>query len=262
MGKRVKKRGSEKTNSRRKALTRAEIPKGMRVLIYYSILLSVFYLIMLLSSDITIFFGKEVVGLLAKTINLAVFFLLLFVIYGLLKRLWLTYYIALSLYFLSLLSSAITLVLWSGIKDPRLEIITAIIVPLIIITILVNGVTFWYLISSRSYFFTMENYSVNRTTDKVFTYSIYCFLFLFFMILAGAAVNFSLRITSSIDSMMKSINEQTLTESLFYCEDAGKDHDLCLVSVVTKFSGQQYISNICSRIDSRFYRFACYQAAG
>ncbi len=258
----MKKRGSVKAKSAKKEPTRSIVPKGMRVLTYYTILLSVFYLIMLFSSDISIFFGRVVEGIFAKTINLIVFFLLLFVVYGLLRRLWITYYIALSLYFLSILSSAITLFLWNGIKDPGLGILTAIVVPMIIITMLVNGITFWYLLASRSYFFSRGHPAKDRTADRVFSYSIYCFLILFFMILAGAAVNFSLRITSNINTMMKSINDQTMTESLFYCDGMGKDRDLCLVSVVTKYSGQRYISNVCDRIGSRFYRFTCYQAAG
>jgi hypothetical protein len=237
-----------------------EIPKGIRVLIYYSIILSLFYLSLLFQSDISVFFGFLISGMFAKTLNFIFFLLILVIVYGLIKRIKWTYYLTLSIYFLSLLSSFISILSWNEIQNSILSSLTIIIIPTIILSILINGLTFWYVLTKKEYFFSNKKIEIETKEDKIFTYSINLFLIITFIVIIGSLINFSIRITDTIDELMVKINNQTFTESLFFCDDQKEDKDLCYVALATKHSNEEYISRLCNKIESNFYQFTCYRA--
>lgn len=273
MGRKVIKRGKSKhssssTKKKTKKLSKetlkktdCKIPKGIRVLIYYSIILSLFYLSLLFQSDMGVFFGFLITGIFAKTLNFIFFLLILVIIFGLIKKIKWTYYLTLSIYFLSLLSSFISILSWNEIQNSILSSLTIIIIPTIILSILINGLTFWYILTKKDYFF-LKTVSLKETKeDKIFIYSINIFLLLTFIIIVGSMINFTVRITNTIDELMIKINNQSFTESLFYCDDlVDEDKDLCYVALVTKHSDENYISRICNKIESNFYKFTCYRA--
>ena len=222
--------------------------------------LSLFYLSLLFQSDISVFFGFLISGMFAKTLNFIFFLLILVIVYGLIKRIKWTYYLTLSIYFLSLLSSFISILSWNEIQNSILSSLTIIIIPTIILSILINGLTFWYVLTKKEYFFSNKKIEIETKEDKIFTYSINLFLIITFIVIIGSLINFSIRITDTIDELMVKINNQTFTESLFFCDDQKEDKDLCYVALATKHSNEEYISRLCNKIESNFYQFTCYRA--
>jgi len=227
------------------------MPRGIRVLVLYSLVLAISHLVLLFISDTGVFFGITVTGLLVRFLNLGYFVLIMAVVYGFLCRNRRLYYLALVLYLTSILSNSISL-----FKVNSLEL-GSYLLPGIALSLAINVITMWYLISIRDYFLLRRKRM--RVHENVFVYSIYSVLVIFIVVLGWSVLNFTMRITDTVDDIMDSINTQSFTESLFYCEES-TEKDLCYVALVVKNEEDKNINKLCRRIDSRFYQFTCRRA--
>jgi len=221
------------------------LPRGIRIFLLYSLCLAFIHLMLFFLSDTGLFFGMMLTGGIVKALNLGFFLLISLMIFGFLRRDMRMYYLAIGLYSISIVSSIVSLL--SKIFVPA-GFITA-----IYLTIVINSITLWYLITIRSYFYLKR---VNKKHEKVFVYSIYSVSAIFLIIIGLSSLNFALKLTKSIDQIMEKINGQSFTESLFYCEDS-KSKDLCYVALVVKNENDDSMSRLCRRIESSFYRFTC-----
>jgi hypothetical protein len=227
------------------------MPKGISLLFKYSIIVAAFHLFMLFFSDTTLYFGVQLAGGYGLALDLLVLVLMAVLIYCIFERRRAGYYLAVILYFGSMLNSFISLLRGqSGLP--------LLVAPMIFVTLLINGIVLWYVFAQRDYFF-QKHPAMNQKADRIFTFSVYTLAGVFLLVILGFGLAFFVRITGTVDSLMERINDQTMTESLFYCE-GNDDKDLCYVALVTKFDDEEGIARLCQRVDSSFYRFTCTRA--
>jgi len=234
------------------------MPTGMRILIYYTVVLAFTHALLVVFSDTGILFGVLVQGLMARVINAAFFLVLVLIAVGFVRRDTRLYYLSLGVFFLSMANSFVTVLTFRALQESVLGPLAVILFPAIIVSIIMDGIVFWYLLERQEYF---AGKKIRETyPDRVISYSIISIIVLFVLITAFTTVNFSIRVKDKIDNMMDMINSQSITESLFYCE-GHSDKDLCYVALVTKHSETEDSSRLCERIDSGFYQFTCVQAS-
>jgi hypothetical protein len=231
----------------------------MRLLIIYSLILAFIYLLFIFVLDTGLLFGYLLTPVSARLANAVLFMLIVATVWGLARRRIFSYYLAMGLYSLSILSGIVSLFSFGRLSHTELGYLSAFLYPISIATIILNSLTLWYLSGMRPYF---EGHEVHEgVRDTFFRYSLYAFLVMLIVFVAIFSVSFFLSITRTIDSLMRSINDQSLTESLFYCEEKqGTERDLCYVSLVTKHGNEESIAQLCERIESDFYKFTCYRA--
>lgn len=224
---------------------------GIRVLLAYTLAGGMFNLAMLFYSDFSFFFGLRLTGFLAKMLDAGFTIGSFYMAYSIIRRVRLGYYVAVMIYFLSIMSAVFTSFFWHGELG-------SIMGPFLWASIILNSITLWYIFVIRGHFFGISHSSV-AIADRVFVLSVMGFAGTLFVLACVFGLNFGFRTTKSVDNIMRNINEMTLTESMFFCED-NIDRDLCYVALVAKHSAVDDITRLCSRIDSDFYRFTCARA--
>jgi hypothetical protein len=225
----------------------------------YSFVLALCYLLFVFVADTGLIFGYVLSQSAARIINAVTFLLIVAILWGFTKRRIFSYYLALGLYLLSTLSGIVSLFTIVSLSNSSIGSLSGFMYPISIAAIILNMLTFWYLYGARGYFTGRIVHEGVR--DKVFRYTIYAFFVMFIAFIMVFLVSFFLSITRTIDTLMQKINSQTLTESLFFCEEkAGTEKDLCYVALVTKYHTDQSIDRLCDRVQSGFYRFTCHRA--
>lgn len=264
----------------RKCQSRQRIlPQGIKVLIGYSSLLGIFYLLFGLLIPTTIFFGLEITGDLAKIINIFMALLIFVMVLGLyFARSW-AYYLSLWLYFLSIISS-ISIIFFP--KNGMFGIISSFIVIASILAIVINMITAWYVMEKKEYFVLKKNVKANEKiknydlikkqknliaadvsrelslVDRVFISSIY--LFYFFTVISALALGmqFYSNVTLKIDNIMTEIDGKTFEQSMNFCNSLDlESRDICYMTSATIFSKVVDPRPLCVSIQDDFFRFTC-----
>jgi hypothetical protein len=234
------------------------LERPIRLLIGYSIVLCVSYLALSIFSSTGLVFGLPIEGMAARAISLVMSVLSGALASGLYIRDKRAYAGSLIVYSASILSSVSALFSMDRIRESSIGPLTDYIYPLIALTVLLNSLTLFFVYRKRAYF--LGHRTRHDWTDKLFSYSMYGLTAgaSVFLLVSGIGL---VRTVGTIDRLMPSINDQTLTESLFYCEEkSGNEHDLCYVALVVKHPQEESIDKLCDRVVSRFYRYTCYRA--
>lgn len=232
---------------------------GIRTLIFYTILLAffyVFYLFFTLQTPTVPFLGKFVKGAAAVAINIAFIAVLIFVIYGFLKKRAWVWKLALVWFGFGIINSLLTLIIiW-----PQKGLIKELMFLSSVVIILVNGLVIWYLAQIKDYFVKPKHPFHYGTKDKVFVYLLLC---IWVFILALSIVNgvkFYNSTTAVIDSTIEELEGASLIHSIVICEQKeGEERDICLMIVATMYRTEN-IGYVCEKIESDFYETICLQS--
>ncbi|MEM4268363.1 MAG: hypothetical protein QXK37_06060 [Candidatus Woesearchaeota archaeon] len=236
------------------------LPKSIGVLVNYSIFLAVFYLVLLITSDMAFFFGVVVIEEKAKIINGCVFALVLLITYGFIYRRRWAYHLSLGVYFLSILNSFISFLLIGLVQETVLSSLYDFMLPTIIITLFLNGLTFWFVLNKREYFYKKEYSKKEGQLDKIFVYSIYSFYGLITLLFIMTIVLFFVNTMQLVDKLSEELKPLDLADGMSVCETKmGDEKDLCYLMLVIKHEAEDSIGQLCYDIKSNFYRFTCSQ---
>jgi len=232
---------------------------GLRVLITYSFVIALFYLFLALIFPTTMLFGIVLSGLLGRVFNALMFFAVMVMVYGFEKRAAWSRKFAVWLYLFSILNSVISMLF---VGRTELGVLSGLLFPLFIFTILLNALTAWYVLVRKECFSNRHLSHLGASVDpidRVFISSVY--LFYFFLIIFTVALGFEFyrNATYIVDVVIADLNGKTFKESIPVCEHKSGDmRDICFVSLAAIHKGSASV-DVCDFIRSDFYRFTCLQ---
>jgi len=233
-------------------------PLGIKILAAYLFLLLGFYFFYLfigIKSPIAIIFGHIIGGFPALLLVMILIVATIVLIAGILKRKKWGYYLALAWFTFGIINSLISLAL----LQPEVASFTRSFLILSSITVFaIDILAIIYIASEKNYFFAYHfTEKKNRVIDKVFVAAL--ILFLLTTITIGSMLGYDFYKTNieQTDSMISLLKEKTFEEQLQLCSSKdGQQRDLCLLIVSVKTGAK----DLCSQIQSDFYKFSCMQA--
>lgn len=233
---------------------------GIRVLVIYSILLSMvyfFYFLLGLYKPALLFLGGEIRSYAALVSDVIFIAALVYLIYGLVKRKRWAWWFCILWYSLSIVNS-----IWS-VYVMRLNVYNILHELLIlssIFIILINSLIIWYIYAKRHYFISAHHEETFEKRDKIFIYSLVCFWVLLILISFSIGYNFYKETTAMAKGIIEELRDTTPLHAIEICETKeGNERDICFVVFVTLFEKYD-LTPVCSRIESDLYRFSCAQA--
>ena len=235
------------------------VPIGIKLITFYVGFLVLLYGISFMSSVLyptAIVFGLSVTGVLAILTNLIVLTILASIFYGLQKRSAYTLDLAITFFVFAAINSIISLFTLNSYS-----VFGNFMFFLAISSIFVNLVIIFYLWSEKKYFYA-RSYNERPWTnkDKIFVYVIGTFWILTLLIGSTYAIDFYKDTTSIVDGIVLELETTHPFFASEVCEGKqGKEKDVCMLVLATMqdSTSVKSVENICSEIDSQFYRFTC-----
>lgn len=243
-------------SSKHHALHPLNLPPGIKVLIAYTGIIALFYLLYLLfgiTKPISVVFGTFVYGNLAILIEFSSLFVLFAIIYGLVKRHFWVFYVSIVWFLFGLLNAVISLTAFKS----EFDVLKHILFASSFVVIILNGIIAWYIYSEKYYFKTKHLNKQTKTKDKFFVYLISVFLIVSILVLITYGVNFyntTLKTTSEIISELKAAQ----IPDLECAQKTGQDQDICYLILSIMKEGKQ--PTLCENINSDFYKVTCYRS--
>jgi hypothetical protein len=200
--------------------------------------------------------GKFITGVGAVLVNLAFIAVLLFVIYGFLKRRAWVWKLSIAWFSFGILNSLITvIIIW-----PQTGLIKELMFLSSLVIILVNGLVIWYLTQIKDYFLKPKQVFHAGSRDRVFVYLLLCVWIFILGLSVLNGVRFYNSTTTIIDNTIEELEGTSLIHSIVLCEQKeGDDRDICLMIVATMYRTEN-IDYVCEKIDSEFYETICLQS--
>ncbi|MBI2549117.1 hypothetical protein HYW21_07245 [Candidatus Woesearchaeota archaeon] len=233
-----------------------ERPYAVRVLIIYSLILGVFYLFLAIYVPSTMLAGKMLIGNAARDVNILTTVIIAVLVYGIAEQKSWSYYLAFVLYSLSVLNSLISV---AFLKFSIFGFMEQLILGALLVTVILNGLTLWYVHNRRSYFLKKTYFSPERK-DVFFAHSIIVIGCIMLLILLSSAIGLYLSLTKNIDQIVQELEGFDFTEAKVVCLTREKQNDLCLVTVALIHRHNENVQTACNEIQSEFYKFTCYNA--
>ena len=233
-------------------------PIGIRVLSGYLFIVLgfyFFYLFLGVKSPLAIVFGQVIGGLPALFIVMVLIVAVIVLIAGILKRKRWSYYLALAWFSFGIANSLVSLVL----LRPEVASFTRSFLILSSVTVFVIDIlAILYIASEKNYFFA-RTFVQKRPAlvDRVFVAALIIFLVATISIGSFLGYDFYRSNIEQADSMISELSEKTPDEQIQVCgSKLNQQKDLCLLIISIKLGRQ----DLCSQIQSDFYRLSCMQA--
>jgi len=252
----MKKRGVKRHSYHPDPLHWKNLPPGIKILIAYTGIIALFYLLYLLLGGwkpVSIIFGKLIYGPIAVVIELSALILLLSIIYGLIKRHFWVFYVSLIWFSFGIFNAAVSLISFKS----EFDVLRSILVLSSFIVIVMNGIIVWYVYSEKYYFKTKHLNKEIKQKDKFFVYLISVFLIVSILLLITYGLNFyntTIKTTNQVISELKVSSNPDILCS----QKTDKERDICYL-VLTIINDNQE-SSLCENIESDFYKITCYRA--
>jgi hypothetical protein len=235
------------------------MPKGLKVLMAYSAVIAFFYLLLIFLSDSTVFFGILTTGFLARLVFFLFFMSAVVIVYGIAyKKSW-CYNFSIIVYLICIANSVFSIFFIGKINDSLIISLYTLIIPIFLITLLMNFVTLWYVYEKRLYFTDPDHVHRHSLADDVFIYTIYLFFFfiILFVIILGSMIFYSA--TKNISYVMSVTAGMDVSDAESYCErlSDAEARDMCFISVAYNNQDDLDISKICNSVKTGYYRYTC-----
>jgi len=255
----VKKRSRHRQISHHRAHTSSilpNLPPGIKVLIAYTGVIALFYLLYLLfgvTQPVSVIFGKFVTGNNAVLIEFISLALLVAIIYGLIKRHFWVFYLSLAWFAFSVLNAIISLATFKA----ELDVLRTVLIISSVVVIVLNGIIAWYIYTEKQYFKTKHLNKETRAKDKFFVYLISVFLIVSALVLITFAANFYNTTLAETKVLTAELQDAPLP-GVVCDKKSGSEQDLCflILSIMTQADN----GDICTNIKSDFYKMTCYRA--
>lgn len=227
-------------------------PLGVRILIIYTCILALFYLIFGLAIPTNIFFGIIILGVLARVINLVFLAVLAVIVAGFLTKKHWAGKLAFGFFFFEVLNLAVSFAIKFNVMKHMFIVITSVSV------ILLNGLILWYLYEKRSYFTDLRHFKSGKA-DKIF---ITLIIALAVIVISSTTVYGAVVYSNTMeltDNMIEEIRGKTKEETMFRCSlYFGDERDICYLVAASAY--KDVPGELCDEISDNFYRLACIQA--
>jgi len=246
-------RGSDRRISKYDPLHWSNLPPGIKVLVAYTGIIALFYLLYLLlgvARPVSVIFGQFFYGGTATLIETISVILLIAIIYGLIKRHFWVFYLSLIWFSFGILNAVVSL----AIFDSEFDILRNVLFISSFIIIILNGIIIWYVYTEKSYFKTKHLNKVTRAKDKFFVYVISVFLIVSILILITFGVDFYNTTLKTTDKLISELETEEIPE-LFCAQKSGEEQDLCYLILSIMRDGED--ERICENIKSDFYKITC-----
>ena len=230
-------------------------PLGIKVLVGYLFVLLGFYLFYLflgIKSPIAIVFGQVIGGLPALSLVAFMIIVTVVLIFGLLKMKKWGYYFALAWFAFGIANSLVSLVL---LKSEVISFTRSFLILSSITIFVIDILAILYIASEKNYFFARQFLDKRtRVVDKVFVTALVAFLIVTISIGSSMGYNFYKTNLDQADSIIQELQAKAPEEQLAVCsEKQDPQKDLCILIVSIKTASK----DLCSQIQSDFYRFSC-----
>lgn len=227
-------------------------PLGVRILIIYTGILALFYLIFGVTIPTNIFFGVIAFGNWARALNLIFLVVLVAIVVGfLMKKHWAgkLAFVFFSFEILNLLSSFVL----------KYRILTqAFLVFVSVAIILLNFLILWYLYEKKSYFSDIRHFKTGKA-DKIFVTGIIFFVLIVLLSTASYATKMYKTTIELTNKMIEDLRGRTQAEALFRCSFYDNDEkDVCYLVAASAYKNVP--RETCNEIENSFYRLTCMQA--
>lgn len=227
-------------------------PLGVRILIIYTSVLALFYLIFGITIPTNIFFGIITLGLTAKILNIFFLAVLVVILIGfLMKKHW-AGGIAFGFFLFEILNLVVSFVIKFSVMKHIFIVITSISV------VLFNSLILWYLYEKREYFTDLRHFKSGKA-DKIF---ITCIISLAVLVIISTATYAATLYKTTIDitdKMVEEIEGESKEEAMFRCTSyEGDERDVCNLVIATAY--KDIPKEICNDVSNSFYKIACLQA--
>lgn len=233
-----------------------DFPLGMRMLLLFSGLMLIMYIIMTSLFSFTIVLGMVVEGIVARLLNIIIIIMISFMLYGFAKkRIW-SYHLAHYVFLFVILNSFISMFL---IKKSVAGLLTVFVTMSFFFILLMNFVTLWYVRSKKNYF--LHHYHENHMAkeDLTYIYSITA-LWLIFVLTSTVLGNaYYTETIKKVDTLIYELKLMYPFEVEEYCLD-NSEKDLCLLTAAIIYEKELNSNALCKEIDSQFHRYTCFRA--
>ncbi len=232
-------------------------PRGLKVLISYSLLLAVLYFFFGILFPTTIVFGHQVNGPLAQLINMTSFVFMVGLIYGYIHRRTWVWEASLIWHILSLTSSVFSLIIWGS---NLVTILADSIVLSSLVIFFVNSVTIWYIYVRKDYFKYHKLEHKLDHLDKIYIHIMTIFFVILVLVGTFVVLAFYQSTSGHIDDLINELRGNTVEEALFLCANKEQpERDLCFLTIAVS-EPRMVDSDMCNMIFSNFYRLTCFEA--
>lgn len=231
--------------------TKDEIPIGIKVMTFYTLLLALVYLFAAIVSPTAIVFGNLVGGFWGKMANIAYACILLTLAFGFVARRKWVWRFALAWYSYAMIDAIV-----SGFSiNSYFDLLMNLIFSFLLFTFIANALLLWYVYRKRTYFLGRSHPRVSKE-DRIFIMLI-ALIVLFFAVIATLTIAKFFYETSKI---AKEVAVEVKTafpgEELLICKSKDlPDRDICYLtlSIIRKDT------LFCRAIVSDLYKMTCYR---
>lgn len=233
-----------------------DFPPGMRMLLLFSGLMLLLYIIMTSLFSFTIVLGMVVEGIVARLLNVIIIVMISFMLYGFAKkRIW-SYHLAHYVFLFVIINSFVSMFL---IKKSVAGLLTVFVTLSFFFILLMNFVTLWYVRSKRNYF--LHHYHENHMAKEDLTYifSITALWLIFVLTSAVLGNAYYIDTIKKVDSLIYDLKVMYPYEVEDYCLD-NSEKDLCLLTAAIIYEKELNSNSLCKEIDSQFHRYTCFRA--
>ena len=233
-------------------------PLGIRVLTgYWFIMLGFyfFYLFIGIKTPIAIVFGQMVGGLTALFLVMALIVVIIVLIAGLVKRKKWSYYLSLIWFSFGIINSLVSMVL---LKTEVVSFTRSFLILSSVTVFVINILAILYIASEKNYFFS-KHFAQKKPmlVDKLFVAALVIFLVVTISIGGVMGYDFYRTNIQQTDGLILELKDKPYDQQIQICSSKqNTQKDLCLLIVSIKMGS----SDLCSQIQSDFYKFSCMQA--
>tara|TARA_Y100000034_G_scaffold13020_1_gene13660 strand:+ start:1153 stop:1866 length:714 start_codon:yes stop_codon:yes gene_type:complete len=234
----IKKRGSEN--------------KGIRVLTIYTIFLAMVYLMLAVTNQSTILFGKVLEGGFAVIINVIYLLFILSIVLGLKIKHPNTWNIAMFWFSFEIVNSVISMYVQGNVYS----LIYDVILSAFAFVILIDALIVWYLFKIKKHF--TEGKNVIKYDKKfILTLSILMVLAVLIVIIFSS-LHF-VKITEESEKVISQLRLKTYNHAKIICNSKTSiEKDVCILTLAAKYDQANALD--CQNINSNFYKFTCIRA--
>ena len=237
------------------------IPKGIRVLVGYFSVIALLYLVFMVlgfASPVALLFSNVLQGGWAMFVNVIVFLLLCYIIYGFIRRAKASFYIAFAWMCLGIINSITSLVF---IERTSLDALNNLIALSSYAVLLINGLVIWYLLHEHHYFFDLHYKRKElMKQDKWFISVISVIWIVILLSSLFVGVDFYKHTTQLTDDIVDEISQKYFWQIGSHCDSKmGDSRDLCFMihAALKKREGYTNYARTCDKISSDVYKFTC-----
>lgn len=239
---------------RRSSQSLPQLPPGIRVLIAYTGIIALLYLIYLLfglSQPISVLFGKFIYGTGATIVEIVSLGLLISIIYGLFKRHFWVFYVSLIWFIFGALNAIVSLTAFQN----EFDVLRSVLLISSLVVVVLNGIIASYIYSEKKYFKTKHLNKETRAKDKFFVYIISTFIIVSLLLLVTYGISFYTETIQTTNKVIAEL-EDTPNPELLCAQKAVPEQDICYL-VLTILENRPHL---CENINSDFYKITCYRA--